>query len=131
MYLPKKQNPILVQAKLGLPNTEVVESQEVLGPAGISSHREVPAKRPRPDDEDTPAPKCRGMARSLRQRGPKGAQKEQVVAIPVGRIVASGKGWVEIEMMMLKVVSTQFKVLSLVLPSRPLYHAYCYGPVSI
>ncbi|KAJ7027239.1 hypothetical protein C8F04DRAFT_1294531 [Mycena alexandri] len=64
----------------------------------ITSTEEVSAKRPRPDDdEDTPAPKRRGIARSLRQRGPKGPQKEIVVAVPVGRIVASGKGWVEIE----------------------------------
>ncbi|KAJ7024518.1 hypothetical protein C8F04DRAFT_1192331 [Mycena alexandri] len=66
----------------------------------LTSIGEVSAKRPRPDeDEDTPgpAPKRRGMARSLRQCGPKGAQEEQVVAVPIGRIVASGKGWVEIE----------------------------------
>ncbi|KAJ7018138.1 hypothetical protein C8F04DRAFT_1199318 [Mycena alexandri] len=59
---------------------------------------EVSAKHPRPDDDgDTPAPKHRGIARSLRQHGPKGPQKEIVVAVPVRRIVASGKGWVEIE----------------------------------
>ncbi|KAJ7032919.1 hypothetical protein C8F04DRAFT_1184616 [Mycena alexandri] len=64
----------------------------------LTSTEEVSAKCPRPDDdEDTPAPKRRGIARSLRQRGPKGPQKEIVVAVPVGRIVASGKGWVEIE----------------------------------
>ncbi|KAJ7020465.1 hypothetical protein C8F04DRAFT_1196631 [Mycena alexandri] len=65
---------------------------------GPNSTEEVSAKHPRPDDdEDTPAPKHRGIARSLRQRGPKGPQKEIVVAVPVRRIVASGKGWVEIE----------------------------------
>ncbi|KAJ7510646.1 hypothetical protein B0H11DRAFT_1900024 [Mycena galericulata] len=46
------------------------------------------------DDEDTPAPK-RQM--TLRPRGKKGPSKEQVFAIPVGKVVAQGKGWITID----------------------------------
>ncbi|KAJ7256649.1 hypothetical protein C8J57DRAFT_1235511 [Mycena rebaudengoi] len=50
------------------------------------------------DDEDTPAPKCHATSRSLRPRGNKGPHKEQVVARPVGKVVASGKGWIKIDL---------------------------------
>ncbi|KAJ7131337.1 hypothetical protein C8R44DRAFT_871833 [Mycena epipterygia] len=66
---------------------------------------EVPGKLPtktRPrvdggvDDEDAPAPKRQAMSR-LRPRGTKGPRKEQVAAVPVGKVVASGKGWFTID----------------------------------
>ncbi|KAJ7712332.1 hypothetical protein B0H16DRAFT_1744253 [Mycena metata] len=59
----------------------------------------VPTKHPRSDDdEDAPVPKRRGVSRSLRPRGLAGPQKAQAVAVPARKIVASGKGWVQIEM---------------------------------
>ncbi|KAJ7040885.1 hypothetical protein C8F04DRAFT_1177491 [Mycena alexandri] len=50
------------------------------------------------DDEDSPAPKRRGVSRSLRPRMLAGAQKAQAAAVPAKRIVALGKGWIQIEM---------------------------------
>ncbi|KAJ7015963.1 hypothetical protein C8F04DRAFT_1204093 [Mycena alexandri] len=66
-----------------------------------TSRDEVPAKgRSRPaseGEEGTPAPKRQAMSRILRPRGRKGPIKEKVVAVPTGRVVASGPGWVEVE----------------------------------
>ncbi|KAJ7033591.1 hypothetical protein C8F04DRAFT_1353861 [Mycena alexandri] len=66
-----------------------------------TSRDEVPAKgRSRPaseGEEGTPAPKRQAMSRILRPRGRKGPVKEKVVAVPTGRVVASGPGWVEVE----------------------------------
>ncbi|KAJ7471213.1 hypothetical protein B0H11DRAFT_1919781 [Mycena galericulata] len=53
--------------------------------------------RSRMDGEDTPAPKRQKMIRQLRPRGSRGPRKEQVVANPVGTVVAKGKGWITIE----------------------------------
>ncbi|KAJ7242334.1 hypothetical protein C8J57DRAFT_1244203 [Mycena rebaudengoi] len=50
------------------------------------------------EDEDTPAPKRQAASRGLRPRGNKGPHKEQVVARPVGKVVASGKGWIKIDL---------------------------------
>jgi hypothetical protein len=49
------------------------------------------------DDEDIPAPKRQATSRRLRPRGNKGPRKEEVVALPVGKVVASGKGWIKID----------------------------------
>ncbi|KAJ7236626.1 hypothetical protein C8J57DRAFT_1247614 [Mycena rebaudengoi] len=49
------------------------------------------------DDEDIPAPKRQATSRRLRPRGNKGPHKEEVVALPVGKVVASGKGWIKID----------------------------------
>ncbi|KAJ7230884.1 hypothetical protein C8J57DRAFT_1251619 [Mycena rebaudengoi] len=49
------------------------------------------------DDEDIPAPKRQATFRRLRPRGNKGPHKEEMVAVPVGKVVASGKGWITID----------------------------------
>ncbi|KAJ7757930.1 hypothetical protein B0H16DRAFT_1721059 [Mycena metata] len=84
--------------------TRIYAGEKVRPPIPISalgSTEEAPTKRrSRPDtddEEDTPAPKRQAASRILRARVPKGPQQEKVVAVPVDRIVASGKGWVEVE----------------------------------
>ncbi|KAJ7247814.1 hypothetical protein C8J57DRAFT_1240748 [Mycena rebaudengoi] len=47
-----------------------------------------PRTRPRKDSEDTPTPKHQATSRSLRPRGNRGPRKEQVAAVPVGKVVA-------------------------------------------
>ncbi|KAJ7216922.1 hypothetical protein C8J57DRAFT_1255123 [Mycena rebaudengoi] len=56
-----------------------------------------PRTRPRKDSEDSPTPKHQATSRSLRPRGNRGPRKEQVAAVPVGKVVASGKGWITID----------------------------------
>ncbi|KAJ7227518.1 hypothetical protein C8J57DRAFT_1252429 [Mycena rebaudengoi] len=56
-----------------------------------------PRTRPRKDSEDTPTPKHQATSRSLRPRGNRGPRKEQVAAVPVSMVVASGKGWITID----------------------------------
>ncbi|KAF8212651.1 hypothetical protein K438DRAFT_1957269 [Mycena galopus ATCC 62051] len=66
----------------------------------LTGTEEVPAKgrsRPASEHEDTPAPKRQAMSRTLRPHGPKGPKKEKVVAVPVGKIVASGPGWITVD----------------------------------
>jgi len=56
--------------------------------------------RPRSDDdvdEDTPPPKRQATSRQLRSRKSKSSSEEQAAAVPVGKIVASGKGWYTID----------------------------------
>ncbi|KAJ7018960.1 hypothetical protein C8F04DRAFT_1198196 [Mycena alexandri] len=54
---------------------------------------------PASEHEDAPAPKRRAMSRTLCSRGPKGPKKEKVVAVPVGKIVASGPGWITVDVL--------------------------------
>jgi hypothetical protein len=49
------------------------------------------------DSEDSRAPKRQATGRTLRARRNKGTGKKPVVAVPGGKVVASGKGWVTIE----------------------------------
>ncbi|KAJ7016454.1 hypothetical protein C8F04DRAFT_1245165 [Mycena alexandri] len=65
-------------------------------------HGAVPPKgrsRPASEHKDTPAPKRRAISRTLRLAGPKGPKKEKVVAVPVGKIVASGPGWITVDVL--------------------------------
>ncbi|KAF8187695.1 hypothetical protein K438DRAFT_1764850 [Mycena galopus ATCC 62051] len=55
------------------------------------------ARPPASEHEDTPAPQRQAMSRTLRPRGPKGPRKEKVVAVPVAKIVASGPGWITVD----------------------------------
>ncbi|KAJ7738001.1 hypothetical protein B0H16DRAFT_1466026 [Mycena metata] len=47
-------------------------------------------------EEGTSAPKRQATSRILRPCGHKGPIKEKVVAVPAGRVVASGPGWIEV-----------------------------------
>lgn len=49
------------------------------------------------DNEDVPAPKRQATTRILRPRGRQGPVKQEVIAIPVGKVVVSGKWWTEVE----------------------------------
>jgi hypothetical protein len=63
----------------------------------IPEKDQIPTKtRPRTDsddDEDGRAPKRQATGRALRARGNKGPRKKTAAAVPVGKVVASGKGW--------------------------------------
>ncbi|KAJ7024664.1 hypothetical protein C8F04DRAFT_1301791 [Mycena alexandri] len=68
----------------------------------LTGTEEVPPKgrsRPASEHKDTPAPKRRAISRTLRLAGPKGPKKEKVVAVPVGKIVASGPGWITVDVL--------------------------------